>query len=161
MKLDQFFGDGKAQPRPLLFPLSGRGLLERKEQPRQFIRPDANSGILNAELDRVLDAQHIDRDGVLGMAELDRVGHEIEDDLFETDIVRNNIVELVCNMNFERQFLFFHLRLKRLCQCFDELVDRNALVMEFQFSRFKLREVQNIVDELEKMFSALIDRRNV
>ena len=95
------------------------------------------------------------------MAELDRVRNKVQHNLLEADIVGDDVVELVCNMNLERQLFFFHLRLKRLCQCIDEMLDRNAHVVEFQLSRFKFRQVQNIVDELEKMLSALIDRRNV
>ena len=95
------------------------------------------------------------------MTELNRVRNKIEHNLFEANIVRNNVVEFVRNMNFEREFLFLHLRLERLCQCVDKLPDRDAHVMELEFSRLKFREIKNIVDKLEEMLSALIDGRNV
>src|SRR5438552_10896889 len=80
VELDELAGEGEAES-GAFGSLAVRRLLELLEDHLELLRRDARAGVRDGDLDLAVVEPGGDVDAALGGSELDRVGHEVKDDL--------------------------------------------------------------------------------
>jgi len=80
VELDELPGEWEAESRAF-GSLAVRRLLELLEDRLELLRRDTGAGVGDGDLDLAVVEPGGDADAALGGSELDRVGHEVEDDL--------------------------------------------------------------------------------
>ena len=148
----QLLGDHQTQARSAVPTGNARiGLAERLEQTRLIALRNADAGIpdLNFNLDFIITErpffdQNVD---VAALGELNRVAHQIGDDLLQAQRVANDVIRYVI-FDIERQFQPLIMRgvgekRDHVIQC---AAQREGDTLQNQLARFQLREVQYVVN---------------
>ena len=147
--------DRESEPRAAVLARGGRiGLHEFLEQPADLLgrHPDAGVGDRHRDLcaSPVRDACHFDRD-VATLRELVGVAHEIEQRLADARLVGMHVADVRRAMDDDFVAVLGCHRPDRRNHVVHQRADREALDVQVHSAGFDLREVEDVVDELEKM----------
>ena len=150
-------GQGKAQTRSLLS--ASRllvQLLELAEQPVQVRRIDADPGVGDGDLDPVAGPEGRDGDRASGGCELDRVREEVEHHLLQLAGVGDQ-GQRRFHLALELDGLRPRQRLHRGDNVPRGLLEVDRLHVQVHLAGLDLREVQDVVDQLQKVLAAGVD----
>ncbi len=130
-------------------------LLELDEEARQVDPCDAHAGILDLDTEIVLafgERAHGDVPAV--RTELDRVGQVVEQRLLQSRGVDHDGRNLRRDLDAQGQPLALQQREQHAAHIVDQLGELHRFREEFELARFDLRQVQDIVDQLQQVAPA-------
>ncbi len=158
VKFRQFFCDGETKSGPFdLFRALIR-LLKRLKQCRNLLFADADAEIADAEFNIILSSQRRENDRSAAVTELDRIRHQIEQNLLHPHTVGDDVVQFLVDLNGQRHFFRFDLRLHDLLHPFKQIPDADRCEAEVEFPRFDFGKIENVVNEVQQMRTARFDR---
>ncbi len=149
----------QAQARAAKAPAGGAvGLVEGIENLVLLVGRDADPAVLHAERDGAIGRrEHRQRDGAR-IGELDRVRQQVLEDLLHALAVGVDRCRHVGrHVDAELERLLARERLERARQAFDDAPHRHVFGHQFELARFDLRDVQNVVDQVQQVVAGRID----
>ena len=158
--------DRQPQPGAAEVPGDGAvGLGERLEQRVELRRFDADAGVGDGDPHAVAVAAAIERDldrHAAGAGEFDGVADQVDQDLFESPRVGADLIgDPIAVIDVQRQLRLAGADVHDRLHVLDQSLGGEQLRFDVEFAGLDLREVQDVVDDLEEEFAVTPDRFEV
>ena len=156
--------DGQSKAGAAVFARGGGiDLGERLEEPVESIGRNADTGVANGDGDHAVCRAHrfvgtggrnFHGDGTFGR-KLDGVVDEVTEHLAQADgVADQDFGNLLVNEVADFEFPVGGLRGEQVQRFFDGVFEVERLVLQFQFSGFDFRKIENVVDDGQEGFAA-------
>ena len=162
MELDEAPGQRQAEAGAFrLAQVVAAGLAEFLEHQRLLVLGDADAGVDDGDLDRVLEPARAQRDAPARGGELDRVREQVDDDLLELADVGDPVAEAVLDLERQHQAVAAGPLADQRRAVVEQHRQRGPRQIELHPAGLDLREVEDVVDQREQVVARAVDVEQV
>ena len=162
MQPHQTFDDGKSKAGAAVTAVVGTARLKiRLADARQILVADADAIVFDRKADLRRLGASADRDRAAAIAETDRVGYQVEQNLVERTLVGDHFRQIVGPHSLQVHARLARPQLKQVAAGGDDLRRRERLRPDLEIAGLDLRNIEHAVDDREQVMPGPVDEAGI